>query len=115
MVEGFSSAAAARAALASLGLTPSGLQDVGRVTHVLTHRRMVVRVAAGYRAGRSGSSLRLGPPYEKSAWLDPAEPGVGVSTLARKIVACAGGLERGSAFDARAKGAPSSTERHEKG
>src|SRR5207244_2969555 len=84
-------AAAARAGLGALGvaLGRTRLREVGRVTHVLTHRRMEITVLAGPR--RAGLALReeLGAPYEKAAWLDPARPGVGVSTLARKVIAAA--------------------------
>jgi A/G-specific adenine glycosylase len=82
---------AARAGLLALGLGfgRTRLREVGRVTHVLTHRRMEITVLAGPR--RAGLSVReaLGAPYEKAAWLDPARPGVGVSTLARKVIAAA--------------------------
>jgi A/G-specific adenine glycosylase len=96
MVEGVSSLAAAGAAFAAIGvrLGSGALAEVGRVTHVLTHRRMTVTVVAG-RAHRTKPSAQLVAPYEKSAWLDPRAPGVGVSTLARKILACAGIDEKG--------------------
>jgi A/G-specific adenine glycosylase len=83
----------ARAGLAALGV-PLGrtrLREVGRVTHVLTHRRMEVVVAAGRRAAGSALPEALAAPYEKAAWLDPESPGVGVSTLARKVIAAANG------------------------
>jgi A/G-specific adenine glycosylase len=97
MIEGVSSPAAARPAFAALGirLGHGGLKEAGQVTHVLTHRRMVVTVTVGHRADRPEPSAKLGAPYEKSAWLDPEEPGVGVSTLARKIIASAAGEEKG--------------------
>ena len=59
------------------------------MTHVLTHRRMVVTVARGppARAGEAPGELRA--PYERAAWLDPDARGVGVSTLARKVIAAA--------------------------
>jgi len=83
----------ARAGLAALGV-PLGrtrLREVGRVTHVLTHRRMEVVVAAGRRAAGAASPEELAAPYEKAAWLHPERPGVGVSTLARKVIAAAAG------------------------
>jgi A/G-specific adenine glycosylase len=88
MVEGLSSPAAARPALAALGirLGPGGIEEMGEVKHVLTHRRMRVVVAMGRRLERPRTSAELGEPYERSAWLDPEQPGVGVSTLARKIL-----------------------------
>lgn len=91
MIEGFSSPAAARPAFTALGLRlgAGGLTNAGQVTHVLTHRRMVITVAVGRRTPRPKPSASLGAPYEKSAWLDPASPGVGVSTLARKVLAAA--------------------------
>lgn len=80
-----------RADLAALGLAlgRTRLREAGRVTHVLTHRRLEIAVVAGRRS--VGLALRdeLSAPYEKAAWLDPARPGVGVSTLARKILAAA--------------------------
>jgi A/G-specific adenine glycosylase len=72
-----------------LGLGRARLRAVGRVTHVLTHRRLEVVVAAGQRAAGSAGREALEAPYEKAAWLDAERPGVGVSTLARKIIAVA--------------------------
>jgi A/G-specific adenine glycosylase len=90
MIEALS-ADAARPGLAALGLAlgRTRLREVGRVTHVLTHRRLEITVLTGPR--RAGLILHdeLGAPYEKAAWLDPARPGVGVSTLARKVIAAA--------------------------
>jgi A/G-specific adenine glycosylase len=82
----------ARPALAGLGITlgRTRLREVGRVTHVLTHRRMEVVVASGRRAAGTAAEA-LQEPYEKAAWLDPERPGVGVSTLARKVIAAAVG------------------------
>jgi A/G-specific adenine glycosylase len=95
MVEGVSSLAAAGAAFAAIGVAIGPpLAEAGRVTHVLTHRRMAVTVVTG-RAERLEPPDQLGAPYEKSAWLDPVAPGVGVSTLARKILTCAGVDEKG--------------------
>ena len=78
----------ARPALAAVGvgLGRARLREIGRVTHVLTHRRMEVLVAAASRAAGTAAGEALAAPYEKAAWLDPAEPGVGVSTLARKVI-----------------------------
>ncbi|MFT3773252.1 MAG: A/G-specific adenine glycosylase [Minicystis sp.] len=83
----------ARPRFAALGVTlgRARLREAGRVTHVLTHRRMEVVVAAGRRAAGSDVGEALGAPYEKAAWLDPERPGVGVSTLARKIIEEASG------------------------
>jgi len=94
MVEGSASVVAARPHLAALGLGLSSgsgrgrLREVGRVTHVLSHRRMEITVAAGRGAT---PAAELAAPYEKAAWLDPEAPGVGVSTLARKVIAAAAG------------------------
>ncbi len=101
MVEGSASPAAARARLAALGLRlgRGRLREAGQVTHVLTHRRMLVTVRVGERAAVPERVLPVGAargaPCEKAAWLDPAEPGVGVSTLARKVIAAAGRDEKG--------------------
>ena len=100
MVEGTASVAAARLRFAALGLgvllgpRRGRLRRAGQVTHVLSHRRMVVAVAVGERPrGEPGvpPTAELAAPYEKAAWLDPEAPGVGVSTLARKILAAARG------------------------
>ncbi len=92
MIEGVGAVSPARRLFSELGL-PLGrapLREVGRVTHVLTHRRMVVTVAVGDLSGRSdpaaGAPATLGEPYEKAAWLDALHGGVGVSTLARKVI-----------------------------
>lgn len=79
----------ARPALSALGLTlgPARLREAGRVTHVLTHRRMEVLVAAAPRSAATAAAEALAAPYERAAWLDPSDPGVGVSTLARKVIA----------------------------
>lgn len=81
----------ARPRFAAVGVTlgRARLREVGRVTHVLTHRRMEVVVVAG--RWTAGSALRdeLTEPYEKAAWLDGDQPGVGVSTLARKVIEAA--------------------------
>lgn len=82
---------AARNALAELGveLGRAALREAGRVTHVLTHRRMEVVVVSGRRTRATRSQEALGPPYERAAWLDPERPGVGVSTLAKKVLSVA--------------------------
>ena len=88
MVPG-ASIAEARAGLTALGV-PIGraaLRAAGEITHVLTHRRLQVLVVVGRR---SVDLVELAEPYERAAWLDPVSPGVGVSTLARKIISLAG-------------------------
>lgn len=88
MVPG-ASIAEARPGLTALGV-PIGraaLRAAGEITHLLTHRRLQVLVVVGRR---SVDLVELAEPYERAAWLDPASPGVGVSTLARKIIALAG-------------------------
>jgi A/G-specific adenine glycosylase len=84
---------AARRALAAVGvaLGRTRLRDVGRVVHVLTHRRMEVTVAVARRASGLSVGETLAEPYERAEWLSPVEPRVGVSTLARKVLAAAGG------------------------
>jgi A/G-specific adenine glycosylase len=94
MVEGASSLEAARRGFAEMGV-PLGrtrMCDVGRVTRVLSHRRMVVSVAVGERRATSLKAA-LGAPYEDAAWLDPDAPGVGVSTLAKKVTSLARAAE----------------------
>jgi A/G-specific adenine glycosylase len=78
----------ARAFLAAHGLTAS-LVEAGQVKHVLTHKALAVRVAVGRVKARSRPPAELAEPYEKAAFLDPEAAGVGVSTLARKILAAA--------------------------
>jgi A/G-specific adenine glycosylase len=95
------SLARARGALAAVGVGATGidLQRKGRVRHVLSHKELDVTVAAGeVREGEMREMERprrgkkaLAAPYERLAWLDPEAPGVGVSTLARKILAAARG------------------------
>jgi len=94
MVEGVGSMtppAAARRAFAAigLGLGRGPLREVGKVTHVLTHRRMVIAVTRGAPARSLEAPGEMAGPYEKAAWLDPEARGVGVSTLARKVIAVA--------------------------
>ncbi|APR76535.1 A/G-specific adenine glycosylase [Minicystis rosea] len=86
----------ARAGLEALGVAigRARLREAGRVTHVLTHRRMEVLVASGRRTAGSAAQEALGEPYEKASWLDPERPGVGVSTLARKIIETASNAAR---------------------
>jgi A/G-specific adenine glycosylase len=88
----------ARSALIGAGIEANvELAEVGRVGHVLTHRELTVVVCRG-----QGRPLAiLGPPttepYEKLAWL-PREPtGIGISTLAKKILAAAEKRTRSSA------------------
>lgn len=77
-----------REALGDCGVSRrSRLTNLGRVQHVLTHRRLDVAVAGG-RAARAWRLPSTPPvPYEELAWTSPAE--VALSTLARKVLACA--------------------------
>jgi hypothetical protein len=91
MVEGARALAPARRAFAALGL-PLGrapLIQAGRVTWVLSHRRMEVLVVAGDARTARRVDVELGPPYGKAAWLNPKDPGVGVSALANRVLAVA--------------------------
>lgn len=77
-----------REAMSAHGISPRRrLAVVGRVKHVLSHRRLDVEVAAG-RADR-GWSLPNDPvaPYGELAWRRVDE--VALSTLARKVLALA--------------------------
>ena len=49
-------------------------------------------VAAGQRVKGLRIGAELGAPYERSAWLHAGAPGVGVSTLAKKVLAFEHGL-----------------------
>jgi A/G-specific adenine glycosylase len=88
MIEGTAEPRAARAAFAKLGIHAGrgALRDAGRVIRLLSHRRMLVTVLTGKPAADERAGGTLGAPYEATAWLDPRSPGVGVSTLARKVV-----------------------------
>ena len=81
------STSAARAALKAQGfdLGRAAFTELGEVTHVLSHRRMEVAVVA---VAPRAFTLPLAPsePYERATWLTPGAEGVGVSTLARKIL-----------------------------
>jgi A/G-specific adenine glycosylase len=91
MVEPASTLVEARGAFAAMGL-PLGrgrLSEVGRVKRVLSHRRMIVTVVVGERRAKRDAKVELGPPYEAAAWLDVRDPKVGVSTLARSVLAVA--------------------------
>jgi A/G-specific adenine glycosylase len=66
------------------------LRKAGRVRHILTHKEMNVLVVTG--EARSRFNLNPSPrtaPYERADWLDPSTAGVGISTLARKILKAA--------------------------
>ncbi len=99
MVEGIGGVAPpgpARRALAAigLGLGRAPLREVGKVTHVLTHRRMVVTVARGAPAKAGEAPREMQAPYERAEWIAPDARGVGISTLARKVIAAGRGDEK---------------------
>jgi A/G-specific adenine glycosylase len=101
MVEPASTLVEARAAFAAMGLLlgRGPLREVGHVRRVLSHRRMIITVVVGERGAKREAKVELGPPYEAAAWLDARNPKVGVSTLARSVLALAGKVghrERGS-------------------
>ncbi len=77
------------------GGTPAAtLLEVGRVRHILTHRRLEVTVARADVAAPWRSRARPSAPYEKAAWLDPDEVDIGISKLARKILSAAAKIQR---------------------
>jgi len=80
----------ARSALGGAGIEPNvRLSEVGRVGHVLTHREFEVIVCRGQGTPLAIIEKPTTEPYEKLAWL-PREPtGIGISTLAKKILAAA--------------------------
>jgi A/G-specific adenine glycosylase len=89
MVEA-ASLADARALLACAGVRPDAdLQEIGRVRHILTHRRLDVTVARADVPAAWRCRAKLAAPYEKAAWLDPEALDVGISKLARKVLSAA--------------------------
>jgi A/G-specific adenine glycosylase len=57
----------------------------GEIRHVLSHKKLRVKVARAVHAGRE-PKVTLGAPYDAAAWLDPRDAGVGLSTLCSKIL-----------------------------
>ena len=84
------SLAAAQAALEGAGIAGSArLVEVGEVRHVLTHREMT-----GDRGARGGppavaAEAPTTAPYERAAWQSPASDGIGISSLAKRILRAA--------------------------
>jgi A/G-specific adenine glycosylase len=79
---------AARALARLLGRGRLSLSARGEFVHVLTHRRLTVAVLAG----RSPTRIRPAPtgPYEAFEWVAPDRlDRIGLSTLARKVLALA--------------------------
>ncbi|WP_437728994.1 A/G-specific adenine glycosylase [Sorangium sp. So ce861] len=92
----------ARALLEQVGVAPDApLREVGRVRHILTHRRLDVTVARAEVAAPWRSRAKLAAPYEKAAWLDPGAIEYGVSKLARKVLSAASAPDEGSARGTR--------------
>ncbi len=82
---------ASRALLGAVGVAEDvALREAGKVKHVLSHKELRVAVATGTVAGKTKAPMKLVAPYEKAAWLDPDAADVGISTLARKVLAAAG-------------------------
>jgi A/G-specific adenine glycosylase len=77
-------------ALRGAGITAAGLRKLGKVRHVLSHRELDVVVAGVEVRSRYEVPALSTAPYERAAWLDPAAAGVGISTLARKVLEAAG-------------------------
>lgn len=90
MAEG-ATLAAARAGLRAAGVDLTGvrLASGGRVRHVLSHRVLDVLVADGVATTRFDVGDAPAGAYERAAWCSLAAPGFGMSTLARKVLACA--------------------------
>ena len=84
------SLADARSALHGAGVETSlRLSEVGRVGHILTHRELVVIVCRGSGTPVTILGAPTTEPYEKLAWLPPNPTGIGISTLAKKVLAAA--------------------------
>lgn len=81
----------AKTALGAAGIDMSraALREAGRVRHVLSHRELDVLVVSGKARSLFSPAPPTAPPYERAAWLDPGAADVGVSTLARKVLAAA--------------------------
>ena len=89
MVEA-STIAEARALLSAVGVGAAiELGEAGKIKHVLSHKELRVTVAAGTITGKTKAPTALVAPYEKAAWLDPDDAEIGISTLARKVLAAA--------------------------
>jgi A/G-specific adenine glycosylase len=86
MVEG-GGVAEVRPALGERGVRPrSPLRVLGRVEHVLSHRRLNVEVATGRASRRWSLPTQSSGPYQRLAWRRLADEEVALSTLARKIL-----------------------------
>ena len=76
-----------------LGLRRLELSVVAEQTHLLTHRKLRITVVCAVLDHRDLGAPK--DPYVELAWLDDAELGVvGLSTLARKVLAAAGPSRR---------------------
>lgn len=73
------------------GVALVGVREAGVVSHVLTHRRLEVRVAVA-RAARAGLPAARGA-YDAFEWAPRELDARGVSTLARRVLACAANAE----------------------
>jgi A/G-specific adenine glycosylase len=70
---------------ALFGTTLVGLSMLGEQTHVLTHRKLRIRIATARLAGEP--SLADAAPYERLEWRASSElASLGMSSLARKIL-----------------------------
>lgn len=77
---------------AVLDVAPSSVLRVGRVTHVLSHRRLTVDVHVAVLS-RGPRSVPLPELYERAELFAPCDlEGIGLATLARKVLAAAGAL-----------------------
>lgn len=74
------------AGLRALGLGLE-LRAAGSVTHVLSHRKLVVSVVAGAAPRALALKLPRGGPYERAAWTSLVSCELGMSALARKVLA----------------------------
>lgn len=79
----------ALSALRGAGVRAAGLRRLGKVRHVLSHRELDVVVAGAEVRSRYEARALVTAPYERAAWLDPGAAGVGISTLARKVLEAA--------------------------
>nr|WP_275939046.1 A/G-specific adenine glycosylase [Polyangium spumosum] len=94
----------AKASLCGAGVAiEAKLVEAGRVEHVLTHRELDVLVLRARVDRPWPLEAPTTAPYERLAWMERGAEGVGVSTLARKILAAAKPEKKGAPRSKKAR------------